>query len=69
MKRFVPVNIDQRTAGDLKALRLATSYSKGRMVSYSEILDELIASVRRSDPALYDTFEKIRGRGGEAPTR
>lgn len=60
---YKPVNLPARTREKLRRLKIAHSYSSGRIPSYAEVIEILIDSLERTNPGLYNTYINITGTG------
>lgn len=58
-KNFIPVNLPASTVKKIKKLKIAYSFTSGRIPSYEDMFDMLIESVEKSNPALYNIFRNL----------
>lgn len=62
--KFAALNLPRETIDKMRRLKIAVAYSTGRIVSYAGLIDELIASLERSNPVLFNTYLNVSA-GGE----
>lgn len=58
-KNFIPVNLPASTVKKIKKLKIAYSFTSGRIPSYEDMFDMLIESVEKSNPALYNIYTTL----------
>lgn len=59
-KEFMPVSLPVSSVDKIKRLRIAFSFSSGRIVPYEEIIDILVDSLQKTNPGLYNTFLNVK---------
>ena len=58
-KDFIPVSLPKQTVQKIRKLKIAYSFVSGRIPSYADMMDILIESVEKSNPALYNIFRNL----------
>jgi len=59
-RSFTPVNLPSETIGKLRRLKIALSFSSGKLPSYSDVIDTLIESLEKTNPGLYNTYLNVK---------
>ncbi len=61
---YTTLNINRKTAESLKRLRIASAFTTGRIPTWTELIEDLIADLRKSNPALWATYTNTKAGGG-----
>lgn len=61
-KKYTTLNLPIQTIEEIRCLKIAYGYTTGSIVNYGDIITELIRGVEKTNPALYQTYLKIRAR-------
>lgn len=56
---YIPISLSSDTTAKLKKLKIAISYSNGRIPSYSEVFDLLLDSLSRVNPGLFSIYSSL----------
>lgn len=59
-KEFIPVNLPAPAVEKLRKLKIACSFSSGKIPSYGEVIDMLFDSLEKSNPGLYSTYLHVK---------
>ena len=57
---FTSINVPKEVAEDMKYLKIAYAYTTGNMISYGDIIEDLIRNLESANPALYQTFLSVQ---------
>ena len=58
-KKFIPLNLPEKTVENLRRLKIAYSFSSGKFPSYAYLIDLMIDSLEKTNPGLYNTFRSV----------
>lgn len=59
-KEYTSINLPRKSIADLKAMKIALSYTTGSIPNYEDVILEMIGSIEKTNPVLYGTYQKIR---------
>lgn len=57
--RFTPVNIERSTFQKLKRMKIARSFTTGKVPTYSQMIDDMINDVEKVNPVTYKAYVDI----------
>ena len=58
-KEYASVSLPASVAADLNRLKIAFGFQTGRIFTTGEIIAELISSLEKTNPAVYNVYKKI----------
>ena len=61
-KKYAALSLPETAVQKLKNMKLAHSFSTGKLTSYEEVITVLIESVEKTNPALYSVYLNVSSR-------